>query len=145
MGINKTNNMIMIGCGNLGKAIIKYSGFNGKGFRFTSVFDINNEAIGKSIDDIPVYSMTELDSYIENNDVDIIVLAVPKNVAQNIVSNLKASKRIGIWNFASTDLHAEENFIIENVHLSESLLRLTYKIRESENKKIKMKTKNTKL
>lgn len=52
MGIN-TNNMIMIGCGNLGKAIIKYSGFNGKGFRFTSVFDINNEAIGKSIDDIP--------------------------------------------------------------------------------------------
>lgn len=91
------------------------------------MFDINNEAIGKSIDDIPVYSMTELDSYIENNDVDIIVLAVPKNVAQNIVSNLKAIKlEYGILQVR--DLHGRKNFIIENVHLSESLLRLTYKL-----------------
>lgn len=128
MGIDHPNSMVLLGYGNLAHSIIKYSGFKSKGFTIKAVFDRSNKKCGTYIDGIPILPLNELEDYINNNDINIIIVTIPKDAAQNIISNLKVSKKIGIWNFASTDLKTPSNFVVENVHLSESLMRLTYKL-----------------
>lgn len=130
MGIDKIHNCVLVGLGNLGQAILKYSGFRSKGFIIEAIFEHNAKIVGHRVDDIPIIPIRELNDYINKNDVHIIILTVPKSSAQNILKNIECDKRMGIWNFSNTDIKLPNNFIIENVHLSESLMRLSYKIKE---------------
>lgn len=130
MGIDQVNNMILVGAGNLGKALLKYNGFNKKRFLFKAVFDKAPSRVENFSDDYEVYPISELNDYLDNNEVDIVVLTVPKSSAQEVVDLILSKRGIGIWNFASTDLEADDNTIVENVHLSESLMRLSYNLKE---------------
>lgn len=128
LGMDRTNNMVLVGYGNVGNAIINYPGFANKGFRFKAIFDIDFSKIGKDIYGIPIYHVEKLNDYVERNNINIIVLTVPKTVVKDVVKNLKIKRKIGIWNFASIDLKLKDNYVVENVHLSDSLMRLSYRL-----------------
>lgn len=128
LGIDRQHNLIIIGAGNLGQAIANYANFEKRGFMILAMFDVNPELIGKKVRGIPVLSMEELSDFIEKHDVQIAALTIPKGQAALVAEKLAQSHVKAIWNFAHTDLNLPPDVVVENVHLSESLMRLSYKL-----------------
>ncbi len=124
IGLNKEYNVIIVGYGHIGKAIYNYNGFETKKFNVLSVFDKEAQTDEKS--GLEVKSIEELGDFLDNNDVDILVLTVPKESANDIVEIVKDKNIKGIWNFAPTALSSDINIPIENILLSESLYALIY-------------------
>lgn len=133
LGLDRKYNMIIIGAGNLGQALVNYSDFERRGFYVRCIFDINPKLVGVSIRGIEIKFIDEMEEYIKMNPVDIAALTLPKAKAPQIASSLAKWGIKGIWNFAPTDLHLSENIIVENVHLAESLMKLSYKISDKQN------------
>ena len=132
LGVDKTHNMIIIGVGNLGRALANYGNFSKRGFVITGLFDNNPELLGKKVKDVEIQSMDNLKDFIDNNRVDIVTLTIPKAEAEKVAKILCECDIKGIWNFAHTDLDVPSNIVVENVHLSESLMRLSYDINRME-------------
>lgn len=131
LGLNEAHNFIIIGAGNLGQALANYTSFEKSGFFLKGIFDVNPVLKGVAIRGIKIHMMDELKSFIKENDVEIAVLTIPKTKALEVAEVLSETDIKGIWNFAHTDLHVPEHIIVENVHLSDSLMRLSYKIGRS--------------
>ena len=129
LGIDRKNNMIVIGAGNMGQALTKYSSFRSFGFDIIGVFDINVNLIGKSINGIVVQDYSEVSNFIRNNRVDIAVLTVPKETAEKVAEYLVQLGIQAFWNFAYTDLRLGSDIVVENVHLLDSLLRVSYGVK----------------
>jgi redox-sensing transcriptional repressor len=129
LGLDQKHNIIVIGAGNLGQALTNYSKFEKFGFQITALFDINPDLKGKKFRDIPVYMLEELDNYCNTHKVDIATLTMPKDQAREMAERLAGLGIHAIWNFAHVDLYMEdESVIVENVHLSDSLMHLSYNI-----------------
>ena len=128
LGIDKKNNAIIIGAGNLGQAIANYSAFERRGFVFKAMFDVNPLLFGKTFRNVPVYSLSHLEEFVKNNDIKIAALAIPKTSAPDIADKLVKFGVKAFWNFAHLDLRVPKGIAVENVHLSESLMRLSYKL-----------------
>ncbi len=128
LGLDVSQNYIIVGAGHLGQALANYPSFKKRGFVLKGLFDVNPELEGKTIGGSKVYMIDKLASFLSKNQVDIAVLAIPKNVAADIAKILTQNGIRAIWNFAHTDLGVPDDVIVENVHLSESLMRLSYKI-----------------
>jgi redox-sensing transcriptional repressor len=129
LGLNETHNIIVIGIGHLGQAITNYVKFEKFGFIITALFDIDPNLKGKTVRDIPVRLMDELDEYCHTNRVDIAALTLPKEAAEGTAKRLVQLGVRAIWNFAQVDLDLrEENVVVEDVHLSDSLMQLSYNI-----------------
>lgn len=128
LGIDKSHNMIIIGAGNLGQAIAGYADFEKRGFIVKGIFDINPELTGHSIRGINVKMFYEMEDFVKNNDIEIAALTIPKESAVEVANILVNAGIKAIWNFAHTDLNLPKDIIVENVHLSESLMRLSYNI-----------------
>ena len=133
LGIDRQNNMVIIGGGNFGQALTNYSNFERRGFMIQALFDVSEERIGKQVRGIPTLDMKELESFLAEHPIDIAVLTVPKQVAQEVADRLIACGIKAIWNFAHLDLSVPEDVVVENVHLSESLMQLSYRISEKRN------------
>ncbi|MBQ1312325.1 MAG: redox-sensing transcriptional repressor Rex, partial [Blautia sp.] len=97
-------------------------------FQLVGIFDANEALKGKTIYDLPVYMMEELPDFLKDHSVEIAILTVPKQHAQMITDVLVENGVKAIWNFAHLDLSAPEDVIVENVHLSESLMTLSYNL-----------------
>lgn len=132
LGLDRKYNTIIIGAGNLGQALANYTDFERRGFTIQSIFDINPILKGMSIRGIPIRMMTELEDYIKTHDVHIAALTIPKEKAPSIAADLARWGIKAIWNFAPTDLNVPEDVMVENVHLAESLMRLSYRLKASE-------------
>ncbi|MCI8465384.1 MAG: redox-sensing transcriptional repressor Rex [Lachnospiraceae bacterium] len=130
LGIDRPNHMIIIGGGNFGQALTNYSNFERRGFIIQAIFDISPERIGKNVRNIPTLDMKELESFLSGHEIDIAVLTIPKNAAQEVTDRLVACGIRAIWNFAHLDLTVPDEVVVENVHLSESLMQLSYRISE---------------
>ncbi len=131
LGLDKGYNVIIIGAGNLGQALVNYTNFEKTGFDCKAMFDINPRLIGMMMRDIKIYDFDGIEEYIENNDVDIAFVCTNKESAQDVASRLcRAGKIRAIWNFAPTDITTPEGIIVENVHLIDSLLTVTYRIKD---------------
>ena len=129
LGLNQTHNIIIIGAGNLGQAIANYGRFDRLGFCTIALFDVNPNIIGNEIRGIKVYSLDELEEFCKNNKVDIAALTMPKKSADNTAQRLVELGIRAIWNFAHVDLDVnDESVVVENVHLSDSLMQLSYNI-----------------
>lgn len=128
LGIDKSNYMVIIGAGNLGHALANYSAFEKRGFVLEGMFDIDPELEGVTIRGIPVQKMEELDDFLDTHHIDIGVLTIPKKAVAEVADTLVEHGVKAIWNFAHTDLNLPDDVIVENVHLSESLMRLSYNI-----------------
>ena len=128
LGLDKTHHMIIIGAGNLGQALANYVKFEKRGFKIVGVFDINPVLKGISIRGNGIRMMSELPDFLQKEDVQIAALTVPKSSAAEIAELLVQNGIKAIWNFAHLDLNVPKDVIVENVHLSESLMRLSYNL-----------------
>lgn len=128
LGLNKSHNLILIGAGNLGQALANYMNFEKRGFIIMGIFDKNPSLHGKTVRNIPIQPMENMRGFIQENDVDIAVLTIPKTGAVKVAEQLVECGIRGIWNFAHVDLEVPEDVLVENVHLSDSLMKLSYRI-----------------
>lgn len=137
LGLDKTHHMIIIGAGNLGQALANYVKFEKRGFKIVGVFDINPVLKEISIRGNGIRMMSELPEFLQKEDVQIAALTVPKSSAAEIAELLVQNGIKAIWNFAHLDLNVPKDVIVENVHLSESLMRLSYNLTVAEQKEEK--------
>lgn len=128
LGLDKTHNLIIIGAGNLGQALANYMNFERRGFLFKGIFDRNPELFGKKIRSMKVKPMEEMENFVRENEIDIAVLTIPKASAVDVAEKLVQYGIRGIWNFAHVDLNVPKEIQVENVHLSDSLMKLAYSI-----------------
>lgn len=134
LGIDRVHNVIIIGAGNFGRALAGYSDFEKRGFRIKALFDRDPAKLGHMFNGVDVHPMSELRRYIEENNIEIVALTVPKPAAIAIAQSIADTGIRGIWNFAHTDLKVPKEIVVENVHLSESLMRLSYNIVHHDNR-----------
>lgn len=128
LGLDRTHHIIIIGAGNLGQALANYVKFEKRGFKVVGIFDINPVLKGISIRGNEIRMMDELPEFLRENDVQIATLTLPKAYAEETANLLVENGIKAIWNFAHLDLAVPEDVIVENVHLSESLMRLSYNL-----------------
>ena len=134
LGLTETHNMIVIGAGNLGQAIANYGRFERLGFVIVALFDVNPKLIGKEVRGIQIYALDDLEIFCRQHKVDIAALTMPKRSAENTAQRLVDLGVHAIWNFAHVDLDMQnDDVIVENVHLSDSLMQLSYNIAKNKN------------
>ena len=132
LGLNREHRLIIVGAGHLGQALVNYSNFERRGFLFCGLFDSDPKVCGKKIRSIAVRPMEEMAGFIRDHNIDIAVLTIPKNAAVETAEQLAACGIKGIWNFAHVDLRLPGHIQVENVHLSDSLMKLSYNLSSSE-------------
>ena len=128
LGLDKTHHLIIIGAGNLGQALGNYMNFERRGFLLKGIFDKNPALYGKKVREIEVQPMEKVEEFVRENEVDIAVLTIPKTSAVEVAEILVANGIKAIWNFAHVDLNVPEGIQVENVHLSDSLMKLSYNL-----------------
>ncbi len=128
LGLNQMHNVILIGAGNLGQAIANYVNFEKLSFRMIGLFDVNPDKIGNVFSGAEVRHMDELPEFLKDHHVDIAALTLPKDNAEAVAAELVDLGITAIWNFAHVDLEVPENVVVQNVHLSDSLMQLSYNI-----------------
>ena len=128
LGFNKVNQAILVGVGHLGSAFLSFKGFLDYGLDIIAGFDIEPSITGTTINDKPIYSIFSLDNKIKELGVKVAIVTTPKEVTQEVVNKLINSGIKAIWNFAHVDLAVPDDVIVENVHLSESLMTLSYNL-----------------
>lgn len=131
LGLDRQHHMIIIGAGNLGTALANYMNFERRGFIFDGCFDANPDKIGQKIRGIEVMPMDDMEDFIIQNNIDMAVIAIPKTGAVMVAERLVKCGIRAIWNFAHIDLDVPDNVTVENVHLSESLMKLSYNFNSS--------------
>ena len=129
LGLNQKHNIIVIGAGNLGQALANYVKFEKLGFVITALFDVNPALEGVTVRGIKIHMLDELEDYCKDHVVDIAALTMPKEKADAIANRLVNLGIQAIWNFAHVDLDLiDKDVVVENVHLSDSLMQLSYNI-----------------
>src|SRR5215218_5332051 len=128
LGTDKVWNVLLVGSGNLGRALMAYKGFNAKGFRLTAVFDASPQLVNKKIGSFNVQPMTELESTIQKNQIRLAMIAVPADNAQDVVDQLVAAGIRGILNFAPTSVNVPPNIALTAVDLSVQLEQLSFQV-----------------
>lgn len=132
LGLDKNHRLILVGAGNLGQALVNYMNFQRRGFLFCGIFDNNPPLYGRRIRGIPVQPMEHMEQFVKENDIDIAVLTIPKTSAVEVAGTLSECGIRGIWNFAHCDLNVPPHIRVENVHLSESLMKLSFLLKNDE-------------
>ena len=128
LGIDQSHNMVVVGGGNMGQALSNYTAFERNGFLIKGIFDVNPELIGKKIRNITIYPASELSEFIKKENIEIAALTLPTSAATEMAEVLVSCGIKAIWNFAHTDLVVPKDVVVENVHLFDSLLRLSYNL-----------------
>lgn len=128
LGLNRKHRMIILGAGSIGTAVARYPTFSREGFVTLAMFDVAPAKVGTELDGIPVLHMDSLENFLQEHEVDMAVIALPASAAQQVLDRLDACGVHAIWNFAPTDLQHKESMTVVNVHLSDSLQILTYKM-----------------
>lgn len=129
LGVDNDHHLIMIGVGNLGRALLQNFKFSQAGFTVDAAFDVSPAIIDSVVNGVPVYSMSMLENYIKKHSVDVVVLTIPQSVAQDTADRLIELGVHGFWNFTNIELSsADPNVKFENIHFADSLLTLSYRI-----------------
>jgi len=130
LGLDELTHIILIGAGNLGQALASYTNYRRRGFLIEAVFDRDPKKIGMLVGNVKVRDISELPDYLETHAVDIVTITIPKEEAVKVAPILVEKGVKAIWNFAHTDLNVPDDVTVENVHLSESLMQLSYRVKE---------------
>ena len=129
LGVDRLHSMVIIGVGHLGQALAGYGNFANRGFVFRGAFDKDPGLIGRRIGELEIRPIDELEEFVRDNAIEIGVLTIPKDQAADIADRLVRCGIKAIWNFAHVDLEVPEDVQVENVHLSDSLMKLSYRIK----------------
>ncbi|MEE3362616.1 MAG: redox-sensing transcriptional repressor Rex [Anaerovoracaceae bacterium] len=130
MGLDQQYKLVVVGIGSLGTAITKFIDHYRSGFVIKSLFESNEEMIGRVVSDIVIRNAEDIVNFVEENDIDIGVICVPPSSAQEVADKLCFAGVRGLWNFANVDLEVPDHVSVENVHLSDSLYSLAYRMNE---------------
>ena len=129
LGVDNDHNLVMIGVGNLGHALLQNFPFSQTGFTVDAAFDVSPAVIGSNVNGVPIYSMDDLDIYIREHNVDVVALTIPQSVAQDTADRLMELGIKGFWNFTNIELATTQPDVkFENIHFADSLLTLSYRI-----------------
>ena len=128
LGLDIVHPMIIVGAGNLGQALANYVEFEKRGFKLVGIFDVNPVLEGIAVRGIEIQMISDLPFFMKENNIEIAILTLPKNKARDMAEILIENGIKAIWNFAHIDLDTPDDVIVENVHLSESLMTLSYNL-----------------
>ena len=129
LGVDEEHRIIVVGVGNLGRALIQNFRFNDTGFLLEAAFDVSPALVGTDIAGVPVLDTTELERFVPEHKPDVAVLTVPRAAAQQMADRLIGLGVRGFWNFTNVELSSQaENVRFEDVHFADSLLTLSYRI-----------------
>lgn len=130
IGVNRNYELIVVGAGHLGQAIANYSYFGKYGFSVKGVFDFDSRLFGLEMNGMTVQSMNQLETFICKENIQIAALTVSDTIAKGVADRLVKAGIRGIWNFTYTDLEMPADVVVENVHLLDSLMQLSYREKE---------------
>ena len=128
LGLDIVHPMIIVGAGNLGQVLANYVEFEKRGFKLVGIFDVNPVLEGIAVRGIEIQMISDLPFFMKENNIEIAILTLPKNKARDMAEILIENGIKAIWNFAHIDLDTPDDVIVENVHLSESLMTLSYNL-----------------
>ena len=133
LGLGRMHNMIIIGAGHLGQALGNY-GFEKNGFQLIGLFDIDPKLDGQFVRGVQIQMLEMLPAFLQDHEVEIAALTIPKDQSVEVAKLLVDNGIRAIWNFAHTDLNLilPKDVVVENVHLSDSLMRLSYNLTDME-------------
>ena len=135
LGLDREYKMVVVGAGNLGKAIVNHTYYYKTGFVVKGIFEVKPELIGTEINGVEVMDYEGIVEFVENNNIDIGIICTTKEVAQEVADRLCFAGVRGLWNFAPIDIETPSHVAVENVHISESLHSLAYHMTRAEEKK----------
>lgn len=130
LGLTEQHTLIILGAGNMGHALANYGNLKKRGFRFIGIFDNDPQKIGTVINGLTVMDIAVLDTFCAKNRVDIAALALPHDEVKKVAKRLIRNGVRGLWNFSYTEIDAPDDVAIENVHLSDRLMTLSYRIKQ---------------
>ena len=129
LGVSVGFKAVIIGAGNLGRALARHTMFAKRGVDVIAMFDVSESLIGSYIGDIPVLAMEKLENYCRTHPVDIAVFTMPKEAAPDVATRLINTPVTGIWNFTGKELDLREHGkVVESVHMGDSLMTLCYEL-----------------
>ena len=134
LGLDREHGMVIVGAGNLGQAIAKYTHIQKSGFVVKGVFEISKNLIGKPLGDLIIRDYEDVVEFIEKENIGIGIICVGQDSAQEVADKLSFAGVRGIWNFAPTDIEVPKHVALENVHLSDSLHSLAYHMNDIQKK-----------
>ena len=133
LGINRGHTIVVLGAGNLGRALIENFKFSNNGFQLLAAFDVQEGTVGTQIAGVPVYHADTLEAFLAEHPTSVGLLTVPKSAAQVMGERLVAAGVQGIWNFTNYEVSFPgADVVVESVHFSDSLLALSYMISQRE-------------
>lgn len=129
LGVGAGIRAIIVGAGDLGRALVRATMFEKRGVDIVAMFDVDPALIGREVGGVKIHDMRELEDFCRQNHVDMAVLTLPKDQAEKEVDRLAACGIRGFWNFTGKELqHNRENIVVEEVHLGDSLMALNYRL-----------------
>lgn len=135
LGLDQEHQLILIGAGNLGRAIASYKNFGRRGFKINAIFDANPELEGQFLADCIINPIEQLEEYLGENECNIAILATPKDASQVLSDRLVKAGVTAIWNFSPVHLKVPDHVIVQHTHLTDSLLRISFKLADRDRKK----------
>ena len=135
LGLDKKYKMVVVGAGNLGRAIVNHTYYYKSGFIVSGIFEIDPKLIGIHINDIEVMDYEDIVDFVETNDIDIGIICTTKEAAQEVADRLCFAGVGGLWNFAPVDIETPVHVAVENVHITDSLYSLAYHMNVGKDKK----------
>ena len=129
LGLDKNRRLVLVGVGNLGHALLQNFPFAKCGFSVGAAFDVSPAVVGSRVNGVAVRDMREIDAYLKESPADVAVLTVPQSAAQGVADRLISLGVRGLWNFTNAELSSPEpEVIFEDIHFSDSLLTLSYRL-----------------
>ena len=133
LGLDRPKKTVLIGAGNLGRAIAAHMSFESKGFKLIGIFDKKESLKGQLIKGLPIRHIDDLDDFCKENLPTCAILCIPKSGAEELCDTLIALGIKGIWNFSHCDIALKyPGIVVENVHLGDSLMKFSYNIKSFE-------------
>ena len=129
LGIDRPKSTILIGMGNLGRAVTMHINFESKGFRLIGLFDSKESLVGQVVKNLPIRNCNSLDEFCRENRPEVAILCIPKEAAKDISDQLVKLGIKGFWNFSHYDLSLDyPDVMVENMHFGDSLMTLSYRL-----------------
>ena len=133
LGLDAPATAILIGVGNLGRAVAQHINFESKGFQLIGIFDRKESLVGQIVRNIPIRSTSTLDEFCKENRPQVAILCIPKENTKDIATQLINLGVKGFWNFSHFDLtHDNPDIAVENMHFGDSLMTLSYRLKNKE-------------
>ena len=130
LGLKAGYRAIIIGAGHLGLALANHQSFEKRGFKILAIFDNDEKKIGQTANEKPILHIDELEKYIKDNNISIAIIAIPKDEVGEMAEKLASFGIKGLWNFSSAEIVTKTPVAVENVHMSDFLMTLSYKIKQ---------------